>query len=55
MNKLNYISLNEALRQLDCSKFFIYKLINSGKLTKKKIGKKTFLLVDELNSLLEEA
>jgi predicted DNA-binding transcriptional regulator AlpA len=51
----NYIPFNYAMQKLGCSKHFLYKLMNEGKIRKSKVGKKCYLRVDDIANLLEES
>lgn len=52
-NPLGIASVRRAAEWLDCSGSFIYKLADQGKLTLKKVGKKSYVSIDELRGLLK--
>ena len=45
---------NDAIEKLDCSLVHLHKLINEGILTKYKQGRRTFLLVSEVDALIDK-
>jgi hypothetical protein len=51
----NYIAFNHAMQKLDCSKHFLYKLMNEGKIRKSKVGKKCYLRVDDIEKILQDS
>jgi hypothetical protein len=47
------VSVDEAKRHLgDCSTATVYRLMEAGKLTKRKVGGRTIILMDSIRSLL---
>ncbi len=52
---IDCIPLDHAMKILNISKFKMYGLFNEGRLTKMKLGKKTFVRVTEINNLFQEA
>ena len=57
MDKVNYplshMPIAQAMQALGISKFFFYKLVNEGQLSIKKVGRKSFVAVAELNELFK--
>ena len=50
---LTHIPINKAMELLGISKFKFYGLVKEEKLNIKKIGKKSFVSVDQINSLFD--
>lgn len=47
-----YLSINQLMAELDCSKSFIYKkLISTGRLTPERIDKRIYFKVKDVESL----
>jgi hypothetical protein len=51
---LPFISLSKAQEALDCSRSFLYNLIDEGKLKPKYIGRKPYLMIDNIISIMQE-
>jgi len=51
---LGIISFNQLKKELGCSRYFIYSLVNNGKLKKWYIGDKVYFLIAEVKGLLSE-
>ena len=51
---LTHCPINRAMEWTGLSKFRFYQLVNEGKLRIVKVGRKSFVSVDELNALFEE-
>lgn len=51
---LSHVPISRAMQLLGISKFLFYKLVKEQQLTIKKIGRKSFVSVAELNALFEE-
>lgn len=46
------LSVGEAAAATGMSRATIHKLCNTGELTRRKVGKRTFILVDELEAFM---
>lgn len=55
MNTLNYIPINRAMAELHLSKFKFYQLVQDGSLTIKKLGRKSYVSVAQINKMFEDA
>lgn len=51
---LPFISLSKAQSALDCSRSFLYKLIDEGKLKPKYLGKKPYLMIANILEIMTE-
>ena len=51
---LTHLPINKAMELLGVSKYKFYGLVNDRRLTIKKVGKKSFVAVSEINALFEE-
>ena len=51
---LPFISLSKAQSALDCSRSFLYKLIDEGKLKPKYLGKKRYLMIANILEIMTE-
>lgn len=49
-----FVSLAQAVVLLDCSRSFIYGLINEGKLKPKYIGAKPYIMMDNILEIMTE-
>lgn len=50
---LTHIPINQAMSLLGISKFKFYSLVREGRLKIKKLDKKSFVSVEELNGLFK--
>jgi hypothetical protein len=51
---LPFISLAKAQEALDCSRSFLYKLIDEGKLKPRYLGKKPYLMIANILEIMTE-
>ena len=51
---LPFLSLHQTLTALDCSRSFLYSLIDKGALKPRHIGRKPYFLASEILDLLDE-
>ena len=51
---LPFISLSKAQAALDCSRSFLYKLIDEGKLRPKYLGKKPYIMITNILEIMTE-
>jgi predicted DNA-binding transcriptional regulator AlpA len=49
-----FLSFEKTKEALDCSRSFMYKLIDQGKLKPKYLGKKPYFIISEIMELMEE-
>ena len=49
-----FLSLRKTKEALDCSRSFVYGLINKGALKPKYIGKKPYFTVENILNIMEE-
>ena len=47
------VTINEATKLTGISRTLLYRLFNEGKLTPRKLGNRTLILVDDLDSLVK--
>jgi len=52
--QIPFISILHAQSVMDCSRSFIYKLIDEGKLRPKYIGKKPYLMIENILEIMTE-
>jgi hypothetical protein len=51
--KIKFIGREKTLSTLGCSEGFLFNLVKSKKLTPKKLGRKVYYSVDEINRLID--
>jgi len=51
---LPFLSLYQTLTALDCSRSFLYSLIDKGALKPRYVGKKPYFMAKDILNLLEE-
>jgi hypothetical protein len=49
-----FLSFAKAQEALDCSRSFLYGLIDKGKIKPKYLGKKPYFLIDDILSAMTE-
>ena len=54
INQLPFLSFDKTRIALDCSRSFIYKLIDQGKLKPRYIGRKPYFMVENILQIMEE-
>ncbi len=52
---LPFLSLYQTITALDCSRSFLYSLIDKGLLTPRHVGKKPYFMAKDIMNLLEES
>ena len=52
-NTVPFLSLNQTIKALDCSRHFIYTLINEGKIKPKHINRKPYFMIEDIINLLD--
>lgn len=55
MDNRKYINVDDAVRDYSVGRTKLYELIRTGVLPAHKLGRRTLLRVDELNSCIERA
>lgn len=51
----NHVPVSRAMEELRMSKFKFYGLVREGKITIKKLGRRSYVSINQVNELLENA
>jgi len=54
MNEVPFLSFRKTQEALDCSRTFLYNLIDEEKLKPKYIGRKPYFMISDIVSILKD-